>query len=306
MHAIIANKLNKVQIVAIFYLSFFFNAAAAQQIHYEFLGTIILSNQTIYSYKLVFSETKGKLNGYSISDIGGKHETKTKVEGLYNPSTGKISFAEKKVVYTQYNKSMANMCYISVAGKIQKKHGKLHLMADYTGTYEPSGKVCDKGKIILVSLRDLYSELAKVKTVLEKKGGKDSSTRSLLQSLNMLEKVEEVKEVNHQSVEPFNWKSNQLILELWDEAVDDKDRVSITINDSVAYPNQLVTKSRQRIIIPLKPNTQNKLKVTAIDEGQYAPNTIKLMCVDKEKRYLLLSQLNLNESFVIMLNTKGN
>jgi hypothetical protein len=298
------HKSKNLIVITIFYISFFSKIISAQTSNYEFLGSIILANNALYSYKLVFTESKGIIKGYSITDIGGKYETKTKIEGTFNRNSGKLSYTEKQLVYTQYNKSVSNLCYLNVSGKLQRKKNKMELMATYTGTYGQNGKQCDKGRLILLSMKDLYEQLSIAKDIIAKSKPSKNAVDTLLQSLNMLNDVEEVKEISHNSVTNYPWESDVVDLEVWDEGVEDNDMISIKINDSIAYQAFSISKKRQPIRLKLRPNVLNTLKITAVNEGDFAPNTVKVMCKDTRKRYLLLSQLNVNESFIILLDTK--
>jgi hypothetical protein len=53
-------------------------------------------------YKVTFTELNGTISGYSITDLGGKYETKTAIKGILNKKNGNISFNETKVISTKY------------------------------------------------------------------------------------------------------------------------------------------------------------------------------------------------------------
>ena len=53
------------------------------QVNYEFYGALKLNgnDKTIITYRLVFTELNGKINGYSVTDLDGVHETKNIISG---------------------------------------------------------------------------------------------------------------------------------------------------------------------------------------------------------------------------------
>jgi len=50
----------------------------------------------IMGYKIVFTETNGIIEGYSISDINGPNETKANIKGIYNKKSKAFNFTETK------------------------------------------------------------------------------------------------------------------------------------------------------------------------------------------------------------------
>ena len=51
--------------------------------NYKFIGTIISENFPPISFKLELNEKDGLVNGYSITNINSKDQTKSTVQGIY-------------------------------------------------------------------------------------------------------------------------------------------------------------------------------------------------------------------------------
>jgi hypothetical protein len=286
------------------FLFFFPKIIFAQTKNFEFLGTIIGDNDMPYSYKLVFKLAQGKLSGYSICDIGGSNETKAFIEGTLNDSTGQISFKEKDLAYTKYANDVSNMCFIHAKGKLNAKKGKTEIQATFTGYYKNANKICDNGKIMLFSLKDVYSQLIQLGKVLNNKKNKDTLSNELLKSINPLKNVDDIQEVSNKGILRYNFNSNKVNMEIWDDGVEDNDRISISVNDSLIESNYKITKQNQILSLTLKPKSYNVIKITAENEGLYSPNTVKVILNDKTRKNLVLSRLSKGESFFISIKTE--
>ena len=64
-----------------FTLFFLIIVNSYSQEKFEYFGALKLNgnDKTVITYRLMFYENKGKLDGYSITDIGGPHETKNTI-----------------------------------------------------------------------------------------------------------------------------------------------------------------------------------------------------------------------------------
>jgi hypothetical protein len=70
---------------------------------YEFLGAVKLNgnDKTLITYRLVFEEKNGVINGYSVTDLDGIHETKNTISGTYDKKTKLLTFQENDILYTK-------------------------------------------------------------------------------------------------------------------------------------------------------------------------------------------------------------
>lgn len=282
---------------------FYFNNVFSQTNNFEFLGTLLGENNKVYTYKLVFKSNQGKLSGYSICDIGGISETKAFIEGTLNESTGQIHFNEKNLAYTKYTKEESNICYIHANGKLYNKMGSTEIQATFTGFYKNSKNICDKGKLMLFSVKDVYSQIIQIGKILDNKKNKDTNVTALLQSINPLNNINDIQEVGNKGLLKYIFNSSTINLEIWDDGVEDNDKISIFVNDSLIYSTFKITKKKQIITLQLKPDAFNKIKITAINEGEFTPNTLKVILTDVKKKNLVLSRLSKDESFYISIKT---
>ena len=64
----------------------------------EYLGIIKLNDSSFISYRLNLLENNNLISGYSITDIGGDHETKSNITGEFNDETNILSFKEVGII----------------------------------------------------------------------------------------------------------------------------------------------------------------------------------------------------------------
>jgi hypothetical protein len=287
-----------------FHLVFSAYAPKPEKKSYEFLGTIILQDQTMHSYKLVFTSDSGKIKGYSIEDIGGNFETKARISGTYQPATGSIQFKEQDILYTHYKNDKKNICMAIVSGKLKKNRQGTSIEAKFNGEFLGTKKSCGSGRMILMSSQDVYAKLADVSKKISTIQTSDSALKSLQEAIRPVKDVKDITEITANDVYTVNWNSNKIRIHFWDDGFEDNDQITIKLNDSIVRSNCTITKNKQELILPFNSKGECTLQVTANNEGNYSPNTVKMVLLDGDKNYLLLTRLKKGELFKIVLNNK--
>ena len=74
-----------------------------QSLNYEYLGYLKFENKQIITYKIFFSIEADSAKGFSVSDFGGKNETKSTLSGILNKNTKSFIFQETDLIYTKAN-----------------------------------------------------------------------------------------------------------------------------------------------------------------------------------------------------------
>lgn len=274
-------------------------SSKAQTNYFEFLGTVIMEDHSMSSYKLVFTEDHGVIHGYSLEDIGGKNETKAKIVGSYRKKDGYIEFKEKDILYTHYKNNKSNMCMATVTGKLKLQKKSSTIEARFQGNFLGTQKPCGNGRIILMSSKDVYEQLAGLSKALEKVKTKDSALTVLKENIKVVKNLKDVMDVSANDMISIPWHSKTVHIECWDDGIEDDDQISIRINDSVVKKGMVITRTKKEIEIPRGSRGSSLLEIVADNEGNYTPNTVKVVLVDGEKRYLLLTRLKKGEHFKV-------
>lgn len=92
--------------------------------------------------------------------------------------------------------------------------------------------------------------------------------------------------------------SRQITLAIWDDAVEDGDSISLSINNHWVVQGLAVKKRPQFIIVNLDPG-QNKITFIADNLGSIIPNTSVLEIVDGKKRKSFMIDTNLRQNNLV-------
>jgi len=263
---------------------FGFQKGAAQSVEkFDFLGSITASDSVAYSYRLQLEIQNGIVTGYSITDYLGADETKTKLSGTYNYENNQLLFLENSLVYTKsiYEPDLCyveGMCVLGAVGKTATLKGT------FVGKYLDK-KTCASGTINLFSTSYVMKKLKKLDKTASKTKKKSGDTLSepepLVQKSTILKSGESIT---------YNWKSNKMDLLLWDQGLQDGDKIKLTINGKlVLYSYEL--KSTKKVIPVTLNSGENTIVITALNEGSVFPNTVSLSLRSEKVNYELVTSL---------------
>ena len=261
----------------IFFISFTFSKAFAQQ--YTFLGVLKIDNksQQSLSYSIMFTEENGKIKGYSITDMAGRHETKNKIEGFYNSKTGMLSFKESSIVYTKSTVSKGLFCFVNFNGKIGRKHNMSYLNGKFTGLRDNSTP-CVNGQIELIGNKDLEALIAKAnKKIQNSKLIKNEEKIDLNHTIDSL-KGQYVN--SNENLNVFVNDVEQVKIRIWDNANEDGDRINLYLNEQLILKDYEVVNQKKEITLNIMAE-KNVLKIVALNQGSQGLNTV-MMTIDGE------------------------
>lgn len=256
---------------------------------YEFIGVLKLDGESFITYKLNFKELgNNKIEGYSITDFYGTQKTKSKITGIFDESKKIISFHETNNLSTKSDANENEFCYVHVKNiKLKTKNNKLIIDGKFQGKFENDSN-CIAGSIILTSTNFLTSD--------------SSSSKSSSIVSQLLNKTEEDQlKTNDQFT--LTWNSDKLMLEIWDAAKEDDDKITLYINDKIYLENYNVTNQKKIIEIPaIEPSYT--LKIIAIDEGKTPPNTVNIKLIDGKASTPIVTNLKKGEVYTIVIKKR--
>ena len=232
-------------------INFLVYATYVKSQNHEFYGILKLNGKVedAISYKLVFEENAGKINGYSITDITGDHETKNKIEGSYDQKTKTLKFREKNIVYTKSYISDQLFCFVSFEGKIQLNGKKPKIEGDFMGFYKNQRK-CIDGTLELVSSSTVRSFLEKVNKKIQKSKKLDDTIKHMYNPVQIFDSLQTNQLTKAQNLNIF-YSKDQLNFQIWDNGIEDGDIINIIHNNKIILLNYTVTKTKKNISINL-------------------------------------------------------
>ena len=266
-------------LMQVFFLAFFmlFVSSASLAQTYEYLGVIKLNDTALIPYRLAFTESNGEISGYSLSDLGGKHETKSNIRGIYNNKEKKLTFQEYDIVYTKSPIDELDMCLVNFEGTLKNLSKNKAFSGDFIGLY-PDGKNCLDGMIIVSNAQKVEERIAKFDKKIQKS---KKVSQEVKNKISLKRSIDTLTMSTVKATENLNIfvKNREATLVIYDAGKVDDDRVQITINGAVILNDYSILQEKKRIPVTLV-NGTSKIEVLAINEGTSAPNTVKVEILD--------------------------
>ncbi len=118
--------------------------------------------------------------------------------------------------------------------------------------------------------------------------------------------TEKINSRNTVLIDSITAEASEIMLALWDDAVEDGDSISLQINDEIFLPGIAVKKRPQFFPVKLYPG-ENKIIFIADNLGSISPNTSILEIIDGKKRkaYMINTNLGQNNAIKISYEFKG-
>lgn len=283
-----------------FFTFFIFFLGAYSQEKYEYFGALKLNgdDKTVITYRLMFFENKGKLNGYSITDIGGPHETKNSISGKYNPKTKEISFKEDGILYTKSPITQNMFCFINYTGKIKLVNDNSKLTGDFKGLYKNKEK-CIDGTLTLIGSNKIYSLLNKINNKLQKSKKVDEKVKQKVNPITILDSLK-VNNLNKgQNLNVFT-KFNTINIVIWDSKIEDGDIINLYKNDILILKEYVLVNKKKKISTTIE-DGDNVFRIEAINQGEVQLNTASIQLIDEERTFDLVSNLKKGETASITI-----
>ncbi len=280
----------------IFYLTIFFIFSTLRAQDHEFSGLLKLNDSLMISYKVALNENNGVLEGYSVTDMGGEHETKSLVKGRYNKEANTLSFSEYGIVYTKSPVDTQDFCYVNFMGQTKDLENRIE--GKFRGKFSDGG-TCINGELMLMNTertKELANKLDK--KIKKKKRLKEYADKGVSVKKAM-DTISQSQLKSNESLSFFSDNKNYTLI--LDDAGDaDGDRVTISLNGDIILRNQEIAKEPIELNLSIEqfPST---LKISALNSGTIAPNTINIQLKDGDKLLKTLSNLEAGESSQLII-----
>ena len=271
---------------------------SAQENVYEYLGVIKLNDSSFIKYKLDFEELDGIINGYSITDMGGAHETKSNIKGTYSDDTNEFSFKELNIVYTKSPIDELDFCLVNFNGEIRKLNKNKAFSGEFKGKY-PDGDSCIDGMIIMTNSKNIQQRVVKMqKKILKSK----RISKEVKEKINLKRTIDTLTMSVVKKDENLNifTKTKNVIVSIYDAGKVDDDRVNIYVDNVLVLEDYSITREKKEIPITITKEF-TPIKVTALNVGEAAPNTVKVEVLDGSNLITTRTTLDSNESAVLTL-----
>ena len=259
----------------------------------EYVGAIKLNDSSIITYKVNLKISGSKVEGFSLTDFGGEHETKSNIEGFYDEKEKKLSFREKGIIYTKSPVTQLDFCFIHFQ-PIDYKIGKTsYFKGDFKGLFS-DGQECISGEIFLNSVEDVNKKMAKVSKKINNSNRVPDSIKVKFHNLNLMDKVN-TNLLKASKTLSFFTRSNSINLELYDGGQEDGDVISIKVGEKLVLENFTVTAKRKILTIDLE-RDKTSIVLIAKNTGTISTNTAVIEINDSENNIKALTNLKEGET----------
>lgn len=286
------------------FLTFFliFNLAVSSQNSYEYFGVIKLNgnDKTAITYRINFEENKGVLNGYSVTDLGGNHETKNSLVGKYDKKSNILTFKETDILYTKSTFEEKSFCFVNFSTRVKLSNENSKIEGKFDGLFR-NNKKCINGTLTLIGSQKINKLVSTVNKKIQKSKKIDIKTKEKYNPIKLMDSLKMNNLVSNQNLNVF-WESDDFVMEIWDNGKIDDDKINLYANDKLILNNYSVTMDKK--IIKLKSISKNVIKIEALNEGTISPNTARILLIDKARSFELTSNLKKGETSSITIIKK--
>jgi len=275
------------------FLNLFSISLLVAQDEQEYLGVLKLNDSSFISYRLNFEILKDNtVKGYSVTNMGGAHETKSYVEGLYDAKEKVITFNETGIEYTKSDITTYDFCYVHFTGKLKNSNGQQMLEGPFLGKYS-DGVACINGDIMVKNMEKIEKIAKKADKKIQRSNKIADSVKQKIDIMNLID-FNGLNVLKADEKTTMFSKDASMKVTIWDAGKLDGDKISIFYNGKNIINNHAIQKNKKVITLQLKKG-ENLLKFRADNVGQIAPNTAKIEITLGSKTIDLLSNLKKDE-----------
>lgn len=283
----------------LFFIQFAFaQSTNLEKVPFNYLGVIKLNDTAFISYKLAFEVKDNVIEGYSITDAGGPHETKSNITGSYNKDDKELVFNEYDIVYTKSPITELDFCLVYFKGNMRNLEKNKPFSGDFRGLY-PDGKSCLDGQIIMSPFAQVEKRAKKADKLIQKSKRFSKQIKENVSATTALDTLSMSVVKTGENLNVFT-KTKNVILAIYDAGKVDDDRINLYIDGQLILSNYAIEKNRKEIPITITKEF-TVIKVVALNEGTSAPNTVKVEINDGQRMISTRTSLKSNEHAALTL-----
>jgi len=265
---------------------------ALQAQEYEFFGVIKLNDTSFISYKVLFDRVNDSIQGYSLTDFAGKHETKSNIKGYYDEDENLLSFEEYDIVYTKSPVVQKDFCFVNFEGKVRNLDRVKAFSGDFKGLYA-DGTSCLDGMIIVNSGQEVKKRVEKIDKVVQRSRKFSDSIKKNIKVAKVLDTLTRNIIAKNENLNIFT-RDQKIKLAIYDAGKEDGDVINLYVDDKPVLENYTVLHEIKYLEFDLE-NVETKIRVEAVSEGTSSPNTVRLEVEDSRNFVRTITNLKEGE-----------
>ena len=256
----------------------------------EYVGSIILSDSTIYTFELNLIINKENVTGYSLTNYGTNSETKSSIEGTFDKTKNVYEIIEKQIIYTKSKESIKNFCHLRIDLSEKGSYKSKRLEGEFIGYYD-NNKKCAEGKIILFK----KEKLKKIEKKINKRIKKSTNNKSEHNN----------KKITLKKDDKFYIETSKkyVSIRVWDPNKEDNDMILMKFNDDLILENYSTKNKPKKRRVKLSKG-RNTLLISALNEGDNPPNTSAIELKVDSQIYHVETKLEMKNDIIIFIDRK--
>ena len=268
----------------------------------KYTGFIKIQDTLLIKYKLEFIEDNGTISGFSLTDFGGAHETKSKIVGRYDKESKLLSFKEVEIIYTKSPVSLDAYDFCNVNFEPSKfKLGADKLSGDFKGRFS-DGKECIDGELAMSSVEKIANRIIKFTNRVQKSKRIEDSTKQKVQNLKILDTIN-LNVLKKGEVTSVIVKSSDVNFLVYDAGQIDDDIVTIKQDGKSILSKYRITDKKK--ILSVNMNKEKiSLTIHSDSEGTIGSNTAIIEIVNGDNTIKTMTNLKKGETTKIDLLQK--
>lgn len=275
----------------LYFIIFNFFSAFGQNSN-EYIGAIKLNDSTALTYKIEFEENNGKISGYSVTDFGGEHETKSSIKGTYNDKDNMLSFYETGIVYTKSIFVKNDFCFIH----FQPTSFKLGKTKSFKGTFLGKfndGVECINGEIFLNAIEKIEKLESKLTKKVNNSKKVSDSLKAQYNNVKIMDSIN-LNILKKDQVTSIFTKSKSVKFYIYDGGKIDNDVITIQKDGKVILFKHQISEKKELIEVPVTANT-TRITIIAESTGTIGTTTAIIEVKDDSNDIKTLTSLNKGE-----------
>ena len=259
----------------------------------EYYGFIKLNDSSVITYSVNFIEKNGKISGYSLTDLGGLHESKSNIKGKYNENEKTLTFNEYDIVYTKSPITQDDFCFVNFKGKNINLKKNQKFKGEFKGLFSDKTQ-CINGEIYLSPVEKIEKQMKKANKVIQRTNRIADSLKEKANPLKIMDTLKMNVLRKSETLSVFS-KFKTIRLEIYDGGQEDGDKIDVLNNGELILKDyEIISKRKPISILLAKAKTSIVLKAKNV--GSMSTNTAVLEFFIGDQKIRALTNLKAGEA----------
>lgn len=255
-----------------------------------------------YTYKLVFTDSAGFIRGHSYTYLYETKEVKATIEGTIDRGQRTLSFREKEIVHNHGFESGTTICLINAVLRYKLNDDGREVYTGAITSSDVTNVYCGQGTVTFPYNEELKTvlsakpALASAPPVPQTPAARPSKPMRVVYDTAVQKPVSpsavfasrEPEKITAGTEKFIDWRSDTLVILVWDGGQVDGDKISIAYNAKRLADNYLLAREQRKIISFPVPAGLSEIVFTANHEGNQPPMTANVWLIDGDKKHELI------------------